>query len=173
MRSTMTTPVAARPSASRFLRWGAAAAVLGLLGLCAYALLRGPEHGAARHEALELLATDGFDAAESRLQLVGDQNPGDVEVVRALAQGYLDARRSGEAEVYLNRWCDLRPGQPEPYRRRLDLWNQQQKMLPALADAERVLRLDPADVPTRRQLAHLLFVAGRYDQAEREAVRCL
>jgi predicted Zn-dependent protease len=171
----MTTPaeVVARPSAPRSLRWGALAVALGLVALGGYFGLRWLQDRADRREALELAGTNHFDAAEPVLRRVQEQHPEDVEVVRALALGYLDARQFAEAETFLGRWCELRPGETEPYQRRLELWSKQQKLAQALADVGHILQIDPDNSAMRLQAAQLLLLVGRPDQAERECLRCL
>src|SRR5207248_3002913 len=62
---------------------------------------------------------------------------------------------------------------PEPLRRRFKLAMKQQDVGPAIADAERLLVLTPNDFATRETLAGLLQLAGRHEEAEREAKRCL
>jgi predicted Zn-dependent protease len=126
-----------------------------------------------REQALQLVADRHFDAAEPLLLRAHERHPQDVDPVRALAVGYLEARRPGEAETFLNRWCLLQPQAAEPYRRRLELWMRQQKLPLATADAQAVLELEPEDYQTRRMLAQLLLVAGRYPEAEQEGRRCL
>ena len=127
------------------------------------------EHG----QGLRLAARGQFDAAEPLLARSNERNPRDVDVVRALAVGHLSARHATEAEAFLNRWCELRPDDPEPYRRRLELWTKQQKAAQLVADARQVLRFDPNDFRTRVLLAEWLLIDGRFAEAEEEARRCL
>jgi predicted Zn-dependent protease len=170
----MTSPAvnAARPSAPRWRRWAAAAA-LGVLALAAAFGWRWYQGRAERDEALRLAEGHDFAAAQPRLQRLHERHPHDAAVARALALGHLRARHFDEAETYLGRWCALQPGRAEPYRLRLDLSMRQQKIEAALADAARVLELEPNDLDTRKLLAQLLLLDCRYAQAEQDALRCL
>lgn len=164
---------AERPSPTRWRR-AAVAAVLGVLvaagGVAAWHTAR---VRADRTEGLELAAAHQFDRAEPLLRRAHDRDPGDAEVVRALALGYLDARRYAEADPLLDRWCELRPGDSEPFRRRFELSMRRQKVDEALADAERILKLDPGNVPVRQLLLQHLVLVGRYEDAEREGIAYL
>jgi predicted Zn-dependent protease len=144
--------------------------VLALSGLLGW---RWYQDRVERDQALRLAEENQFAAAQPRLQRLHERHPDDVAVVRALALGHLGAHHYDEAETYLGRWSALRPGLAEPYRRRLDLWMKQQKVEQALADAGRVLRLEPNDLDTRKLRAHLLVLACRYAEAEQETVPCL
>jgi predicted Zn-dependent protease len=125
-----------------------------------------------RRTALELAGQNHFAAAEPSLRYLYERDPQDVAVLRALALGCLDARRFDEAEDFFNRWCERCPDQGEPYRRRLDLWMRQQKVSQALADADRLLRLEPGDFATRQLSAQLLVLVGRFAEAEPQARAC-
>ena len=170
----MTSPAvsAARPSAPRWRRW-AAAATLGVLALAGAFGWRWHQDRQERDEALRLAAGGEFAAAQPRLQRLHGRHPDDAAVLRALALGHLRARHFDEAETYLGRWCALQPGLAEPFRLRLDLAMRQQKIEAALADAARVLELEPDDRDTRKLLAQLLLLDCRYAQAEQETLRCL
>jgi predicted Zn-dependent protease len=170
----MTTPTAtaARSPAPRLRRWGAAAAVLGVLALGGILGWRWFQDRDERREALQLAGEGRFDAVQPLLRSVFERHPEDVAVVRALALGHLDARQFDEAQTFLDRWCELRPEDSEPYRRRLDLWMKQQKVQQAVADAGSILRLEPNDFQTRQLLVQLLLLDGRFEQAEKEGLRC-
>lgn len=171
----MTTPdaLAARASAPRLRRWGVAAAVVGLLAVGAFVGWRWLQDRTDRREGLRLAGEGRLDAAEPLLRRAFERHPEDVAVVRALALGHLEARRFDNAQAYLDRWCELRPGEAEPFRHRLDLWMKQMKLAEALADAGTLLRLRPNDFSTRQLSVQLLFLDGRYGGAEAEGLRCL
>jgi tetratricopeptide (TPR) repeat protein len=162
-----------RPSPSRWRRWTVPVAVLGLLALTAGAGWHWFQDRVERSEALQLAGQRRFDAAEPLLLHSHGRHPRNVEIVRALALGYFDTRRYPEAETFLKQWCELRPEDAEPYRRRLDLWNRQQNVTAALADTEQILRLDPGDFETRLLRVNLLVLDGQYATAGQEAVRAL
>jgi predicted Zn-dependent protease len=130
-------------------------------------------HDRAERRAALLLASEGrLDDAAPRLRRLLERHPGDVQVVGALALSSMDAGRLVDAQTYLDRWCELRPDEAEPFRQRLELWKKEWKVPEGLGDAERVLRLEPDDARTRQTLSHLYLTTGRPDDAEREALRC-
>lgn len=161
------------PSLARLRLWAAASVALGCLLLGGWIGWNWFQAWTQRREALALAEDRAFDAAEPTLRRLHERQPRDVEVVAALAVGYLRGRRLAEAEALLNDWCALRPGDVEPYRRRFELGMKQQRIEPAIADAEHLIRLNPADTEIRPALAQLLQLAGRYEAAELEARRCL
>ncbi len=171
----MTAPVTSSviPRQARLRLWAAAAVGLGCLALGAWLGWDWYQARTEGDEALRLVEDHHFDEAEPKLRRLYARRPGDVEVVAALASGYLRARRFAEAETYLNAWCSLRPDVVEPYQRRFEFWLKQQRIEPAIADAEHLVRLKPDDTETRVALAQLLQTAGHYTRAEEEARRCL
>src|SRR5262249_5407708 len=101
------------------------------------------------------------------------QNSRDVEVVRALALGYLRTDQAKHAEVYLDRWCDLQPNRTEPHERRMELylgmkWNDQ-----AVVEGQRILQLNPDHRKVQQLVAMLLVQQGRHAEAERACRRFL
>jgi predicted Zn-dependent protease len=164
---------ALHPSRSRWPRWTVLVAMFGLLALAAAIGWRWFQDRADRAQALDLARQNRFDTAEPLLLSLYERHPRDVEIVRALALGYFGARRYPEAEPFLNRWCELRPEEPEPYRRRFDLWMKQENVALALADAEQVLKRDPNDFEIRLVRVQLLVLDGQYATAGQEAMRGL
>jgi predicted Zn-dependent protease len=162
-----------RPSLPRWIRWSALAAIASVLALGAFFGWRWNEDRTERFEALRLAGSYNFDTAQLLLRRLHERHPQDVEIIRALAVGYLDARQLAEAQTFLDRWCALQPQEAQPYRRRLDLWMKQQKVTAAIADAEHILQLEPDDFEVRQLLAQLLLMDGRYEQAEKEGLLCL
>jgi len=124
-------------------------------------------------EGMALAEENDFDAALPFLIQFHERHPEDARAVRALALGYLlNTRQLAETRKYLDRWCELEPEDPEPYRRRLGFWLMQEMVTPSIADAEHILRIAPNDFETRRKLVELLQTDGRYEQAEKEGLRC-
>ncbi len=126
-----------------------------------------------RAHALALAQQGDFAAAAPLLQHVLERSPDDLEVVEALARGHLAARDLARAEPYLSRWCDLQPDETTPFRLRLDVYRQLTLHTKALADARRVLELEPTDFAMRTRVIGLLFSRGRFaaaEQACREAL---
>jgi tetratricopeptide (TPR) repeat protein len=136
-----------------------------------------------RREALRLAHEGRFADAEPLLQRALARRGGDVEVLSALALGKLGSD-DPSAEEYLTRWCELCPGEAQPYRLRLDLRHRLargerniaerlRRLGQALADGQRVLELDPDHDEVRREVAWLLLGVGRFDEAERACRYCL
>jgi predicted Zn-dependent protease len=123
----------------------------------------------------ELRAAEGvpFSDAEPRLVRLAARRPGDAAVARALALGYLAARRYADAEPYFARWCELRPDDAEALRQRIELWKGWQQTHHAAEDAVRLLHIEPDNHSLRRQLAGWLFSLGRLDEAARQCRLCL
>src|SRR5262249_27173157 len=85
---------------------------------------------------------------------------------------YMEARNLLGTEKFLNRWCELDPRDSEPFRRRIEFWNMQQKVPEGIADARHILKLEPRDFRMRRLLVELLTLDGRFQEAEEEGLRC-
>ncbi|MCI0379067.1 MAG: tetratricopeptide repeat protein [Gemmataceae bacterium] len=137
---------------------------LGLAALgAAFFVWRGRQE---RLDALQLAETQQFDAAESILKKVHERDPNDVEVVTALAQGFLASGKNADAERMLARWIALRPNEVEPLKLRLKFLRVHERHAEAAADADRILALNPKDEEVRGRLPGLLFSAGRFEEAE-------
>jgi predicted Zn-dependent protease len=152
-------------------RWQAAVVVCALL-VAAFFGARSYHNRAERREAFRLREREGFVAAEPVLLKLYEHDQRDVDVVRLLAVGYMDARNLLGTEKFLNRWCELDPRDPEPFRRRIEFWNMQQKVPEGIADARHILKLEPRDFRMRRLLVELLTLDGRFQEAEEEGLRC-
>jgi predicted Zn-dependent protease len=163
--------IAARWGALRS-RWWIAAALIVLAVPASIFAVHAYQVRAERREAFRQLERDGFSGAEPFLLSFYERHPQDVEIVRTLALGYIDARSLAGTERFLNRWCELETHNPEPYRQRFQFLNMQQKVPGCIQDLEHILELTPGDVETRRTLAQLLALDGRYEQAELEGLRC-
>ncbi len=148
-------------------RWVLAVLILALLATGAGFGWQAASHRRDRAEGLRLSWHGNFAAAEPLLQHALERNARDVEVLRALALGYLHAEQAREAEACLDHWCALRPNQAEPHERRLELFLGMQRFGRALEAAERVLAADPDHLRTQQQVAMLLILEGRHADAER------
>src|SRR5205823_7878795 len=114
-----------------------------------------------------------------------ERNPNDLEVIRILARGHHTAEQLAEAEPYLTRWCELRPGDAEPYRLRMDVRHKlgglqaatnaekQSRLEEALADGRRALELEPDNDPLAQEVIWLYLSSGRFEEAQRECQRRL
>jgi tetratricopeptide (TPR) repeat protein len=126
-----------------------------------------------RDRGLDLAHQGRFADAEPLLRQAVVRDPSDAEVVKALAAGCLDVNQLTEAEQYCNRWCALRPNDPESYLRRMELWRRLQRIEDALPDARRVVELQPDNDDVHRQVVEWLLMTGRLPEAERECQVCL
>jgi predicted Zn-dependent protease len=144
------------------------------LAATGYAGWRWNHHRAERAEALELAAQKKYAEAEPRLKTLSARDPDDAEVVIALAR-LMVARGAHvvDAEPYWSRWCELRPDEPEAFHGRLDLWLRLKDYPRALADADRLASLEPANDDVALTRARLLALVGRFDEADAEAARLL
>src|SRR5262245_23876247 len=167
----------------RWLRWGSTFAVF--LGLCTAAWLgwrRWEMHRAAQ-EAVHMAQQGDFRDAEPKLRVALEYDPGNVELLRALALGLLGTGKLAEADLVLTRWCQVGTEQAEPYRLRMDLRHQNAQQLKpgaeqqrlkelALADGRRAIELDPEDDSVARNVVWLCLGSGRFEEADRVCRRC-
>ena len=147
--------------------------VLGVLGAGGFLTWKWLADRASRQEALRVAEQGDFGNAEPLLTRIAQRHPGDAAVARALALGYLSGNRLAEAEPYFERWCAARPGDPEPYHERIRLWLRWSRLRDVVADARRVLELDPDNRKLRQQLPRWLMIMGRFEEAEQECQRFL
>jgi len=140
-------------SGPRLVLWGVAGVVLGMAVLALFLAWRSWQERNELDSILTAAGQEPFDAIEPRLRQAYQRHVEVVPVVRFLALGYFKARRFEETELFLNRWSDLSPRDPEPIRERINLWKAQQKTAQAVPDAERLLQLQPDDLITRQFLA--------------------
>jgi predicted Zn-dependent protease len=124
-------------------------------------------------KALQLAEQHKFAEAQPLLLRLQERYPNKVEVVRALALGYLRTEQWDKAEKFLNRWCELQPQEIEAYKQRHGLWINQHEVALAIRDLQHILRLNPHDYSARRSLVSFLMAESRFDEAEEEARRCL
>jgi tetratricopeptide (TPR) repeat protein len=128
---------------------------------------------AERQDGLRMAEAGNFTEAEPLLRGAVERDPGDVEAVRVLAVGYLNAERFEEAQPYLDRWCELQPDRAEPLERRIELWRRLGRMGKSVDDVKRVLEIEPGHERYRLQLPRLLLMTGRLDEADQECQRSL
>lgn len=151
---------------SRWLVTASVAAVAVLLGGLLLIQVRRQEQRVLRTRALTLTQAGQWTEAEKLLQQVYQQNPDDLEVVRALALGQKElGRPAEEAEPILTRWCQLEPNNPQAFRLRLLFWMSRQRQEEALADGLRILELAEDDQEVRQTVVFLLLQAGRPQEA--------
>jgi predicted Zn-dependent protease len=149
-----------------------AGALLTALAIAA-CLLAGPavRHSMARNRALETAKQGHFLQARADLEHVYERDPNDADVARALARGWIAAdtlEATIQAQPYIDRWCTLRPDDPEPFRKRMEMWLKLERRAQAIPDGQHVLELVPDDDATRRRLVDLLLNFGRDTEAEKE-----
>lgn len=119
-----------------------------------------------RAEGLRLAGAGRFADAEPHLVRAVEHFPEDIDIVKALALGYVQARREAEAEAYLLRWRDLQPRIPQPHHLLLDLLQPRGRNGPSLAAAERLLEVEPDNDDVQRRYIRMLLEEGRYADAE-------
>lgn len=128
----------------------------------------------ARDDALRSAGQGRFAEAEPALKRALAQRPDDAPVAEALARGHLEANNLAEAELYLTRWVDLRPTDPNPLRLRFDHYRKQKDREKAFADGLRLLTIENTGSPARkaayvelrRTVMNLALSVGQYEHAE-------
>jgi predicted Zn-dependent protease len=126
-----------------------------------------------RARALSMAARGDFAVAEPGLKTAAERDPTDLDVVKALARGYLSAGDDVRASPFLARWTELRPRQSEPARLRFQNALQLGQTEEALAAGRHLLDLDPADRMARGQVGLVCLSLGKLDEAEQESRHCL
>src|SRR5207248_8707897 len=119
VKKAVARPPTPAPQTSRRLWWAAVIGVAVAAGILAAVAFwpADPE----KQQGLELAEKGRFREAEPLLQNVLERRPNDVAVLRAMVLGKFGTGRPAEAAPYLTRWCELRPREPEPFRRRMEL----------------------------------------------------
>ena len=164
-------------------RLGVALALVGIV--TATGVVLWPRLQARTERAAGLQAAQEFrwDVAEPLLDRALARDRNDLAVVRAMASGYAAAARPVQAEEILDKWCQLRPNDAEPFKRRMDLLHKQARtagptaegplMALALTDGRRALELGPWDAPLAQEVVWLMMQAGDFEGADPLCRRCL
>lgn len=126
-----------------------------------------------RDKGLKLAREGEFQEAEPALKRSLAHNPADVDVLRALAKGYLAADRKADADESLSLWLAQLPDETEPLLLRIELYRELGKFDQALLDLNRLLEIDAGNLAWRRKRVALLYSASRFDEAEIECQRSL
>lgn len=139
-----------------------------------WVVLRDTRAGAPRDAAVKAANQGRFAEAEPGLKAAYSKNPDDVEVVAALARGYAETDNAAEAEIYLTRWVELKPLDPNVLRSRYEFYRKIKAAEKAYADGKRLLEIEHPNSPLRRQaiaqfrrsLVGQAFSLGYFEDAE-------
>lgn len=140
------------------------------------ALARAVQHGLTREEGRRefglLQANQDFRAAEAVLQEERKAHPGDLEVLRALAEGYAREGRWRAAEATCTQMLEAQPDSPEILAKRGEVRIQRERFAEAADDFRAVLRQVPTHFQARLLLAQCLLSDARLREAEPELLAC-
>lgn len=160
-----------------------ALALVGLVAVVGVLLWLRPLARSDRATGLQAAQNGHWEAAEPLLLHALKRDDSDLSVVRALAQGYATAGQANQTETMLDRWCQLRPNDAEPFKRRMDLLHkrartagataQRQLQEKALGDGRRALELGPWDGLVAQEVVWLMMQIGDFAEAELLCRRCL
>lgn len=149
-------------------------AALGLAAMVvAFFVWRAASLNALREKALKLADKGEFLEAEPALKASLTRDPYDVDILRALAKGYLANARRDEADECLTKWLATAPDDPEALLSRIDLYRDLGQFDKAILDSDRLLEVDAGNTAWRRKRLGLLFLTGRFTEAEKECRHCL
>ncbi|MFO0880213.1 MAG: tetratricopeptide repeat protein [Gemmataceae bacterium] len=121
-----------------------------------------------RSRALKLAQSRRLEAEPLLTELV-EQNPHDLEVIKALAGLQLVADQPAQAEGWLARWCDLEPANPVPLRLRFEIAARVHDQELALLCGTRLIEMEPDPDPVLRKLMWIEVGAGKFAEAVRHA----
>jgi tetratricopeptide (TPR) repeat protein len=146
-----------------------------------WVVLRNTSADAPRDAAVKAANQGRFTEAEPALKAAYAKHPDDVEVVEALARGYSETENAAEAEIYLTRWVELKPLDPNVLRLRYQFYRKIKAAEKAYADGKRLLEIEHTDSPVRRQaiaqvrrsLVGQAFSLGHFEDAENLCQACL
>lgn len=140
------------------------------------ALERAVQAGLTREEGRRefglLQAGQDFRAAEPSLQEELKANPGDGEVLQALAAGYTREGRMRQAEDVMTQMLAAQPDNLEVLAKRGDIRMQQDRYAEAAEDFRAVLQKAPEHFQARLLLAQCLLSDARLREAEPELLVC-
>lgn len=129
--------------------------------------------GFVLEEAFDRYTARGFLAAEPYLKRAADLQPGDAELIKTLAIGYVSKGREEEALPYLTRWYELCPDDDRPVHWRMSIFVRRRKLPQAIADARRLLDMGwQDDYALHMNLAQWLADTGQYAEAESHCRWC-
>jgi len=135
------------------------------LGAAGWLVARERSRTAERAAALEAARVRAPDAPV-RLGALLARDPGDAPLLAALIDWQLGSNVPfGEIEPHLNRLCEAAPADTDPIFLRAKLRVQNGRAEDGLADARRVLELDPTDRAARKLIAITAAANGRYPAA--------
>ncbi len=119
--------------------------------------------------AIALASTAPADQALPALERCLERDPEDAEILKAIVgiRIQIDAPFN-DTDSYLNRWIAVSPQDVEAHRARIVVMMQYKRFDEAIASAERVVGLVPAEREVRTLLASLYLKLGRWDDAVRE-----
>ena len=117
------------------------------------------------HEAMRALAVNDFAIAEPILAQHIAAHPNDVVAIRLLSEAQARADRPDLAEKSLRRCLDFAPGFGIARHSLGQLLNGLARFDEALAEAQELLRRDPANVGSQRLLATTYGNCGEFDKA--------
>ena len=119
-----------------------------------------------RRMGLEAAKTGDFKKAEPHLKKAYERDPGDADVVEALARGYLKGDDAAVTDQFLAKWVELRPKEVEARKARFEFLRTASRYEDAYAEGKSLLELDPANMQHRRVLAGAAVSAGQFAEAE-------
>jgi Flp pilus assembly protein TadD len=133
--------------------------------------LGAPEASLWREYGL-LLADSDFRKAERILLRALKAHPGDVEVLRALADGLSRQGRWPEAADFYSQWLRVQPDQTEALMGRSRALVQSGRSLEAVSELRAILARQPDNYEARLLLANCFLNNADMDEAAPELERC-
>jgi tetratricopeptide (TPR) repeat protein len=131
-----------------------------------------PRTEATRREAALIGAGLDFRPSEPALRALLEAAPADLEVIQALAKGYVNQLRLADAERAYGQWLRMRPADLDALlgrgqaRMRTGRWNE------AIADFQALLQQAPVHFHARLLLADCLLSSFRVEETEPELLTC-
>lgn len=119
-----------------------------------------------RRDGLAAAKAGKFKEAEPQLKKALEREPDAVDVVEALARGYLKEDDATNADAFLAKWVELRPKDIEPRKMRYEFLTKAKRNEDVYAEGKKLLELDPGNTQLRREVVQLAFAAGDFAAAE-------